>query len=720
MESLENNKDEIAYSFAQLIDKIRKDYFDSNDIDFKENIVSNFIIDNQISEDFLKSFISRYSNEICTDEVYINIINTYLENLVYSLNSENIKNINNLIGKLNSQLNSQKLMEKKLNFFAYHDPINNFVEFLQVYKKIDDLNPNSKSEKEKEYCINEIDKYLEKMSKEIYDIDLDNYNFPPSSKYPTYSYNYYSFKIFQILNKFKKKRNRNNPFSKGKQKNEKYKNYRDLNEKWKIYNQIYFFFKDFNILFEKLNYNNIERDIRILKIVTCYLVLFEHSRDYINDKINFEKIIKCLDSNPISEKILDKYELYRKDNNNKISKNDWNKIGVNEEVIIKEPINIVTKIKHFNENILELDSASFYSALKKRTMENLSIDGFINYSIIKYNTEVEEYSKNLLKKILFSNKYINIFKKNDNRFDLIKEENDINNQIKDEKINKKIKNTKIFKSMFNGPNKDEIFEELWDNVFFIPLFDKISGFNNRTQYSIFINSSNNFSIIDSLSSKIIARMHNEINTLVHEFSHNLALLIAANIGENNFETQIIITDDNLLKIQVEYKKIYNQKGNIYDEFSDFGDLIEVELYGIKPGIFKTFSALFCLNKNSYNLEEFNNEIFRKICANLYNYNGVLNDPIIIALIIESENDEDVQQQLLMNKIEQLSELEKNLVRLLRSDFMKLVLKSFNIKSSDLINDSFEEDGNARCRVCDLFYNEEYHINTNYCDKLDDL
>jgi len=694
MKNYDNYNGEIAYSFDQLINIYRKNYFNSKDIIDKENIMANYIIDNQISDQFLQLLIFEYSKKIKDNNTFLETIISYFYSLVYSLNNEQVVNIINIMKNYNLYINNEKFL-----FLMTHDPINNFKEIFNVYK-------NVTLKDQKETIISKIDAYIYKMSQIIYDVELDNYYFPPSSQQPIYAYNYYSFKIFRILNNFTKKRVRAK-FCVNKNKNEqKFQEYGKIDEKWDIYKQIYSFFFDTKSLFNKLNYNNIEKDIKILKIIIFHLNLFEHSRNYKKVKLKFIKTINCLESNPITNKILDKYKLYRINNDNIITKDDWDKIDINEEIMIKEPFQVIVKIKHYNENILNLDDYFLESVLKYPSIEYLNIDGLLNHSLIKYNFEIEEFSKDLLKYILTSDKYINIFIKNGDLFDLNKDEKQ-ENENKD-----KNKSKKIFESIFRGPNKDKIFEELWNNIFCIPFYEDLSGFNNRIQYAIFINTESNFSLKSS-SRGIIAQMHNEINTLIHEFSNSLVFLLAANIGSKNFETKIIYPNDNLKNLQKKYKNIYEQNGYIYNEFSDFGDLIEVELYGIKPNKFKTFSSLFCLNKKSYDL---NDEKFREICERLYKYNGLLNDDEIIKSVIESKTKDDIKK-IFKNK--EISDIDNILIELLKSEFINIALNSFKLEGN-VLNDSFEKSENDRSLIYSLLSNEEYSVNRDYCDKLDEL
>ena len=702
-----NYDSETAYSFSQLIEKTRAEYYKSNTIEEKEKILQNYIIDGNLSKNYLESLISvnkAKSKSNMEKEGAINDISSYLENLIYSLDKKQLEDI---ISHLNNKFKNQTTSEK-INFFLNNKPDENIKKIFGIYNKIDKPEINND-------LIDEVDQYLDNMTKNIYDINLDNYYFPPLPQFPTYSYNYYSYKILQVLNKFKLNKIKikfkvDKKSSTNRESKSEYKQYENQDRKWMMYIQINTFCKDIMTLLDKFNYNNIQNAMKILKIITFQLILFENSRNYLELREDFLKIIKCLNSEAVTNDILDKYEFYRKKESEPVCKEDWDKISINEELEIKKPFNITVTIKHFNKNILNLEFIEFFYAIMYPKVEYLNIDGLINYSVIKHNDEIETYSKNLLKYIFSSNKYKKYFKKYDDRFDL-KSEEELEEMSEEDKTNLR-KNIKIFESVFNGPNKDRIFDEIWDNIFFIPFFGDLSGFNTRNQYSIFVNSKANFHF-ESSSNRLFPRMHNEINILVHEFSHNIVLLLAANIGENNIETEIIDKDEELIKLQKKYINIYNQNVQIYNEFDDYGDLIEVMFYGIKPNKYKTFSALFCLIKDSYDLED---EQFRNNCADLYNYNGVLNDKKYIKLIIESKTEKDAIKTL---KDIQLTDIEILLIKVLNSNFLKLALKSFKLNDY-FINDTFEEGGKARLNIYSLFSNDEYYVERNYCDKLDNL
>ena len=117
-----------------------------------------------------------------------------------------------------------------------------------------------------------------------------------------------------------------------------------------------------------------------------------------------------------------------------------------------------------------------------------------------HNEKIENYSKKLLKSIFSSNIYRNNFLKYDKRFNLQNKE----------KID-------LLESIFQGENSQEIFEEQWNNIFFLPFLDKeLSGFNSKNQFSIFINSTYEYEQ-NTTFQKIIPQYHCAINTLYHEF-----------------------------------------------------------------------------------------------------------------------------------------------------------------------------------------------------------
>ena len=60
-----------------------------------------------------------------------------------------------------------------------------------------------------------------------------------------------------------------------------------------------------------------------------------------------------------------------------------------------------------------------------------------------------------------------------------------------------------------------------------------------------------------------------------------------------------------------------------------------------------------------------------------------------------------------------------MIELLKSEFINIALKSFKLEGN-LANDFFDESENARSHIYSFLSNEEYSVNRDYCDKLDEL
>ena len=668
----------VAYSFSQLMSNKKQKYKQKTHISEKETIVNKFICDSEISKDLLTTYKIMSENQNLSDEEKESLFNTfenYFHILQYSLPpTENLLFYNSLkaLNPTNTNLNPS------YEYLTKNDPINNFKNIYSIYSVF--LKEKNDSNKTK-INLKNIQKYIDDMLK-VYDIKLKNYYFPPKEEYPIYVYNYYSFAFFKTLAKFRKKKIKK-LFKTDKDSNDKEEDYNE-SELIGINYKIGLFFSEAHKLFEKFNYNNISNDLKILKILLYYFKCFEYTRDYNSKSGTFRDIITGLNSGKITSEILKRFQFYTK-NNEVIDEEKWNSIEINEKVYIKHPFELSVKIKYFNKNILNFDDDTLLIALSEYKFENLNIDGITQNSIVKFSPEIEKYSKKLLKSILSSNKYIDSFLKYDRRFNSY-------NTIE-----------ALLKDIFYGPNSEQIFKELWENIFFVPFFSKyFSGFNSRDQYSIFINCNPEFDLTATSFQKIIPYYHCQLNTLFHEFTHNIALLIAANLEEENFET-IIVKDqtelNELQQLQNIYFKKYNQNNKIFKSFDDFGDLMEVEMYGIRPRKFKTFSGLFCLDFNSYNLKP---DEFREKCVGLYNFD-------------DSNNIKESSQE--KNQDKEKYDFEGLLNKLLNSEIAKILCENF-IVESDLKNEAYIEDDKLRETSFNSLYNEEFTIDTDYCDKLE--
>ena len=266
--------------------------------------------------------------------------------------------------------------------------------------------------------------------------------------------------------------------------------------------------------------------------------------------------------------------------------------------------------------------------------------------------------------------------------------------------NKDVKYVELLENIFKGENSKIIFEEFWNNIFFLPFpnYD-IPDFNNTFQYGIFINSNPKINL-DSTFQNIIPRFHCDINNLFHEFSNYIALLLVSNLEEYIFESLINNNSEDLYKLQKEFSKKYNQNNIIYNKFDDFGSLMEVIMYGVRLRKYNTFSGLFSLNYDSYSIDP---KDFREICARLYN------------LKIDNNN---IKESLENSKITEKYDLNKLKENLMNCEIAKL-LKEYFFVEDGFKNESYTEDCKPREKT-NFMFNEEFSVNINYCDKLDKI
>ena len=656
MSSSNSSQNEVGYSFSQLI-KIRKDeYFKKTLLCDKENIATKFIYDPDISYDLLNNYVNlRKSGEVKSSLLFEKF-DTFYHTLQYSLPKEK----NNYFYEILKTF-EQKNINASYEYLAHNDPINNFKNLCPNYALI------LKEDNEEKLSLNiiQINKYIDMMLK-VYDINFRDYYFPPMKEYPTYAYNFFSFLFFKTLKEFKIKK----IYNKQKKEMEIVDGGYTKREEIILNIKIAKFFETVSNIFEKFNYSNINKDLISLKLIYFYFKIFEYSRNYDSIANLLKEMVNCLDSEMITSDILKRFQFYRNGSKIQIKEEEWNSIGINEEICSDSLPGFSIKIKHFKKDLLKLSDIKLLTKLESYCLDNLNILGFIQNSIIKYNDEIEEYSKILLKSIFSSDIYLKSFLKNDKRFEAKNSEKE-----------------KLLNNFFKGVNSDIIFEEIWENIFFLPFpIDGLGGFNTRAYYSIFVNTNYNANYQKTFQ-EIIPLFHCYINTLIHEFTYNIALLLAANLDEEEFETIIIKNDKDLINLQTEYSKKYKQNNIIYDKFYDLGDLIEVEIYGVRQRKFKTFSGLFCLDYNSYN----NNvhDDFRKVYVELYNCDSIKDDK---------------------------NEIFK---KLMNSEIANLLEKYFSI-ISPIKNESFIMNSKPRKTEHGLIINEEYSININYCDKLDKI
>ena len=359
-------------------------------------------------------------------------------------------------------------------------------------------------------------------------------------------------------------------------KNNNYIDYNDDEEFLDMYLSVIDFLEIFQNVFQKISNNKEDAEnILRLEIILYYLNSIEENRDNFSLSI-LEEISNVLMTSTVSDAILEKYDIFDK-SNNKIDKESWKSIKINEEVNIKIEKEIIKniRIKYFNSTILNLESNRLKKVLNSYSEKYLSINGLRKKknSIIFINSETEEFVKNSLFNLLSSNIIKEGYEKYEPRFD-----------------------HSTYKYPFQGIYKREIFDEIWDNIIVIPFLYKTEcARTERTNYRIFLDSEPNnqntiFNSVNSLFSKE--------NDLYHEIFHIITILYVANqkdIETDSYSTVDFMNDTKkgeIKKILEQNIQKYAEEISINPELDDLGDIMEIYLYGIKPGIIFLYQSLF--------------------------------------------------------------------------------------------------------------------------------
>ena len=110
------------------------------------------------------------------------------------------------------------------------------------------------------------------------------------------------------------------------------------------------------------------------------------TRDYFSISSVVSVVVTSMGSSPITEQILDKYNIFKKSQNKKIEKNDWDLIGFDETVMVEiNQLKIIPcKIKHFNNKLLELDYIHMINNINNRDPNYLNMEGFFKNNYIQF------------------------------------------------------------------------------------------------------------------------------------------------------------------------------------------------------------------------------------------------------------------------------------------------------------------------------------------------
>lgn len=499
----------------------------------------------------------------------------------------------------------------------------------------------------------EIMKYTDKLDL-IFGHDFGNELFSVNCDYPIYSYNYLTWKFLQLINNFQKIRKNDSDYWKKKNnifnvtknspiisdysdENNYLIDYSTSSEKIISYDKLFYFLSLFQKGMKNLSNKDHKQNLIKIKIMIFYLQIFEQNR--FSDKIieNIKRIIEYYEVPEISSDIIKYYEMYLEDDT-PVTFENWDQINPDDyvKIIINEEVKKL-QIKHFNAHILNIkDQETLTNAFNYQYPQYLSIFGFQKLNYFKFNDEINKECKDIIKTIFSSDLYIEYFIKYDKRFENIKE--------KDE----------LIKSICKGKYSNDILDELFDNIFFLPFLDGISGFSIRDCYFICIsNNSFCYSLINIM--KIIPRIHHSINSIIHEITHMLSLVLYLNII-NLYNRDILSNDDveskninsgELIVIQEDFSKKYNLIfSNKKKNLNDFGQIIEISFYGIALNEYRLYSSLFYLKRETYNnIKEI--KIFRnKFCQFFVSQKNFAKNDFINLIGNENNNIDNESKEIL--------------------------------------------------------------------------
>ena len=269
------------------------------------------------------------------------------------------------------------------------------------------------------------------------------------------------------------------------------------------------------------------------------------------------------------------------------------------------------KIKYFNTKILSLDDDNLKEILKIKDndydIKYLSIYGYKVNSTLYKSPEIEKIIKQYLFDLISSNIIKEGFQKFDLRFD---------------------HNKQIYP--FQGFYKNEIFDEIWNNIIPVPFIYKYTcAKTERTDYKIFLDLMPSDDITNPQKINIL---FTKLNDLYHEIFHIISILYAANAEEykdDEYGTLDLFyygKSNEIMDIINKYANEYSSEVQIEYELTDMGDIMEIYLFGIKPREINLYvSIYFSFLFDMHLIESLTNiEDIRSKISKLYsNKNGIL-------------------------------------------------------------------------------------------------
>ena len=369
-----------------------------------------------------------------------------------------------------------------------------------------------------------------------------------------------------------------------------------------------FFEEIFNLISKEENH---QENILKIQIFLFYLYCYEEQRKPY-DKIALKNICDVLATSTINEEILNRCEI-SDTTGKKITKDEWKNVKNEQKVNVKINKEIIenVKIKYFNTKILSLDDDNLKEILKIKDndydIKYLSIYGYKVNSTLYKSPEIEKIIKQYLFDLISSNIIKEGFQKFDLRFD---------------------HNKQIYP--FQGFYKNEIFDEIWNNIIPVPFIYKYTcAKTERTDYKIFLDLMPSDDITNPQKINIL---FTKLNDLYHEIFHIISILYAANAEEykdDEYGTLDLFyygKSNEIMDIINKYANEYSSEVQIEYELTDMGDIMEIYLFGIKPReinlyAFIYFSFLFDMHliESLTNIEDIRSKI-----SKLYsNKDGIL-------------------------------------------------------------------------------------------------
>ena len=683
-QSLNNNKNNDRELIENIIDAIRNKELVPFNMLFKlmkykydnakgqkeiDKIIAIFMIDEDLSNNYLNKLIKDGIND--NNQEHYNISYSILK---FSLKNEQKKNFI----KYTDETIKNKQNELWFTEVSIIDYFNEFILFFE-----NNINENNKKD-----SLNIIDYKIDILF-DVFNVDFYKYNFPPINNNKNYIYNFFFREFIFIISLFRNKR-KNKIFdvsdqsSNTRENNDNYTKYKTIEEKFDEYYKL----SKFLGYLKEMKYDNNERKNYIkLRIICFYLYLFEQKRSFDLFKINLViKVIKSLNSEDISEKILEKYKMFKTNEEEFITKTEWKNLNIHDFINIKCILsNIKTNIKSFNSGIMNLEVAQFMECIENYQFEFLNFEGLLNNNYIKINQKIENEFKYIL-------------------FDLLKSDNCEYFFLKDERFSS-------YKYVFKSRFAKDIFDEIYQYIYIVPFPVKdFLSLNMRNQYSIFIN---NHNLIEDNPLKIISILHAYMNDIYHEIYHNISILYSANfdLNLNNTPTKI---DPNLVKLQEDIKKKYSLKyEKIVEKINDMGDYMEICYYGIRPKCFCTYSSLYFFNnrtitndlfkKNYFELFISNVEISQKELSLFFDGDDLNQNEKDISLDEEKEGNNILE----LEKKEESKKLKENIKDLFNIKIMKLLFEVFKLKKFQIISNNSYIHSNPRRVDYGILSNMEY-------------